>query len=241
MVATHYVWLAWAGSFLVPWLILFWLLPRYRSLMLWSSLVCLPFGLTEAFFLGTYWDPPSLFDLARRCHLDIEAFIFCFGIGGVAPVLFHALADRPPVIHPKTHHEFLFQPLYDVALLAPLVVFAAVMIVWQRPLYAGLLGFLVGVIGRLICRPDLAIKTIAGGPLFVLLYGAYLLLLMGLAPDYLNRYWLASGPGHLRIVGMPVAELAFAWGFGMYWSGLYEHVLWSLARPASCLPSKQVC
>jgi hypothetical protein len=233
MIPTHYVWLAWACSFLVPRLILFLALPRFRPLMLWSSLVCLPFGFTEPFFLGTYWDPPSLFDLARRCHIDIETFIYCFAIGGVAPLLYHLFFDQPAVVRPKTEREFRFQLAYNVALLAPSVVFAATLLVVQRPLVAGLLGFAIGILGRLACRPDLTIKTLLGGPLFLLYYLAFLVLLDCIAPGYFERVWLASGPAHVRILGLPVSELAFACAFGMYWSGLYEHVLWSIAWPES--------
>lgn len=74
MIPDTYVWLLWSCSFLVPWLALCAAFPRYREAMGWSSIMALPFGMTEPLFLGRYWDPPTLFDLARKAHFDLETF-----------------------------------------------------------------------------------------------------------------------------------------------------------------------
>jgi len=55
-----YVWLTWSCAFLMPWLGLFLWFPRDRKLMLWASLLTMPFGLTETLFVPRYWNPPSL-------------------------------------------------------------------------------------------------------------------------------------------------------------------------------------
>jgi hypothetical protein len=41
-----------------------------------------------------YWNPPSLFDLARTSGFDIESLIFSFGIGGIGAVLYNLLTGR---------------------------------------------------------------------------------------------------------------------------------------------------
>lgn len=51
---------------------------------LWTSLL----GLTEFLFVPAYWTPPSLFDLARKIHFDIESLVFSFAIGGLAVVIY---------------------------------------------------------------------------------------------------------------------------------------------------------
>ena len=78
MVHEEHVWLFWSSAFLVPWLGLYLRFPRQRKIMLWSSVLTMPFGLTEPLFLPQYWNPPSLFDLAQKTGFDLESLIFCF-------------------------------------------------------------------------------------------------------------------------------------------------------------------
>lgn len=51
MILDQLVWFVWASMFLLPWLILFLALPRYRKVMLWASVLTTPFGLTEPLFV----------------------------------------------------------------------------------------------------------------------------------------------------------------------------------------------
>src|SRR3990167_2463961 len=113
MISIQYVWLVWSTAFLIPWIILYAVIPSHRKVMLWTSAFTAPFGLTEPLFVPEYWSPPSLFDLARTTGFDIESLIFCFGIGGVGAVLYNVLtkqelrpvegedkAPRPPPLPP---------------------------------------------------------------------------------------------------------------------------------------------
>lgn len=50
----------------------------------WGSLACGLLGVTEPLFVPEYWDPPSILKVARW---DLESFLFCFAIGGVAAVV----------------------------------------------------------------------------------------------------------------------------------------------------------
>ena len=68
----HYVWLLWASAFLIPWSALFVFCPGKRRVMWRVSLVTAVFGLTEPIFVPSYWNPPSLFELAQRTRFDIE-------------------------------------------------------------------------------------------------------------------------------------------------------------------------
>src|SRR6516165_6513605 len=96
----HYVWLVWSIAFLAPWLALFVAFPRYRKVMVWTSVLTMPFGLTEPIFVPQYWNPPSLFDLAQRTGFDIESLIFSFAIGGVGAILYNILTRREPAALP---------------------------------------------------------------------------------------------------------------------------------------------
>lgn len=90
----HYVWLAWSSALLLPWAALYVATPQLRSVMLRSSAVTMLFGITEPIFVPEYWNPPSLFELARRTGFDSENLIFAFAIGGIGSVLYATLARQ---------------------------------------------------------------------------------------------------------------------------------------------------
>lgn len=50
----------------------------------WASAACGSFGITEPLFVPEYWEPLSIFKIWRW---DLESFIFCFAVGGIASVL----------------------------------------------------------------------------------------------------------------------------------------------------------
>ena len=61
----HYVWLVWSVAFLLPWSIIFLANTKHRTVMWRTSAVTALLGLTEPIFVPAYWNPPSLFELAR--------------------------------------------------------------------------------------------------------------------------------------------------------------------------------
>ena len=82
-------------------------------------------------------------------------------------------------------------------------------------------------------------KTLLGGLLFLVLYAAFMVLLVLFTPGYIERVWNLGDLSGVLIAGIPLEELAFGFAFGMYWSGLYEHFSWRAidARTASLLVS----
>ncbi len=59
--------------------------------------------------------------------------------------------------------------------------------------------------------------------------GCYIVFLVGLeviAPGYIDRVWNLQALSGITLGFMPLEELLFAIGFGMYWSGVYEHFTW---------------
>lgn len=230
MIPDQYVWPVWASAFLVPWLVLFASFPRHRKVMWWASLFTAPFGLTEPLFVPEYWNPPSLFDLAQTTGFDVESLIFCFAIGGVCAVLYNVLTRR--VEHPIPEMEKR-QPLHRhhyKALGSPFLVFLALYFFPWNPIYPGIVGMVVGAAATMACRPDLKTKTWVGGALFLAFYVIFLLALQLTAPGYIERVWNFKALTGVRLFGMPLEELLFAFGFGMYWSSVYEHFTWN--RPA---------
>jgi Lycopene cyclase len=222
----QYVWLIWASAFLIPWAGLYIFFPRQRKEMWWASLFTAVFGLSEPFFVPEYWNPPSLFNLARDTGFDIESIIFSFGIGGIGAVLYNVVtrkSARP--LAPGEKHKPLHRHHYW-AISSLFVSFIALNFLPWNPIYPAIAAMFIGGIANVLCRPDLKTKTWLGGVLFL---GFYILFLQGIrisSPGYIEGVWNLEALTGLSLIGMPIEELLFAFGFGMYWSGVYEHFTW---------------
>lgn len=222
----HYVWLLWSSAFLVPWGVLFLVNPPQRRAMWRTSLVTALFGLTEPIFVPVYWNPPSLFDLARRTGFDIESFVFAFAVGGIGILLYDAFATREVVPLPSAEHSRSRHRFHRAVLVAPFVLLVPAYLLPWNPIYPSIICLLLGALGSVICRPDLMRSTIVGGVLFLGLYGAFMLGLRWLAPGYIEAVWNLRALSGVLLYGIPLEELLFGLAFGMYWSGVYEHVTW---------------
>ncbi len=231
MIPRDYVWLVWSAAFLVPWLGLYAAFPLHRRAMLWSSLFTAPFGLTEPLFVPEYWSPPSLFDLAIRTGFDIESVIFCFGIGGVAAVAIDVLTRRVPVPVPEGERHHTRHRFHRWVLGAPFLVFVALWPLPWNPIYPGIVAMLVGGALTLWCRPDLKAHVALGGAVFVAYYTVFLAGLEVTAPrGYIEEVWNLEALSGIRLAFIPLEELLFAFGFGTYWSSVYEHFQWREAQ-----------
>ena len=222
----QYVWLIWSSAFLIPWLVVYLSFPSQRRAMLWASLFTTPFGLTEPLFVPEYWMPPSLFDLAENTGFDIESLIFCFGIGGIGSVFYNLLTQKiPQAVAACERHKSLHRHHYK-ALATPFVVFVALYFFPWNPIYPSIVAMFSGALSTVLCRPDLKRKTWIGGLLFLIYYAIFLAGLEWTAPGYIDRVWNMDVLSGVTVAFMPLEELLFAIGFGMYWSGVYEHFTW---------------
>ncbi|NOZ51984.1 MAG: hypothetical protein GXP08_02390 [Gammaproteobacteria bacterium] len=194
--------------------------------MLWASLFTTPFGLSEPLFVPEYWMPPSLFDLAENTGFDIESLIFCFGIGGIGSVFYNLLSQKiPQTVDTCVRHHALHRHHYK-ALAAPFIVFIALYFFPWNPIYPSIIAMFAGAVATILCRPDLKQKTWIGGLLFLVYYAIFLVALEWSAPGYIDRVWNMEVLSGVTVGFMPIEELLFAIGFGMYWSGVYEHFTW---------------
>ena len=228
-----YVWLLWSSAFLVPWALLYALAPAFRARMLRVSLATSLLGLTEPIFVPEYWNPPSLFDLAQRTGFDLESLIFCFAIGGLGALGYDALAGRALAPVPEHERHASRHRFHRLALAAPFVAFAPLYLLPWNPIYAGIAALFIGGLANVVCRPDLMRKTLLGGALFTGLYAIFMVLLIVAAPGYVERVWNLAALSGLGVGAIPLEELAFGFGFGMYWAGIYEHFAWHRQRRIS--------
>lgn len=222
----HYVWLVWSVAFLIPWLVLFLARPDRRRAMWRTSLATSLFGLTEPLFVPRYWNPPSLLELAQRTGFDVESLIFCFAIGGIGLVAYDALSGHriiPVDPHERNHRRHRFHRL---ALAAPILAFVPLFLMPWNPIYPSIASLAIGALAGMACRPDLTRRMFLGGALFGALYAVFILGLRISAPGYIEQVWNLHDLSGVLLAGVPLEELLFGITFGMYWSGVYEHLTW---------------
>lgn len=227
----HYVWLVWSVTFLLPWVWLYLANPGHRKVMLRVSLITALFGLTEPIYVPRYWLPPSLFELAQRTGFDIESLIFAFAIGGIGSVLYDTLTRRDIASVSLAERRNSGHRFHRWALLLPYFLFVPLYFLPWNPIYPSLMSLLIGAIASVMCRPDLMRKTLIGGLLFLGLYTVFMLGVVWFSPGYIEQVWNLPDLSGVLIAGIPLEELLFGFVFGMYWTGVYEHLTWTVTVP----------
>jgi hypothetical protein len=118
------------------------------------------------------------------------------------------------------------------ALFSPVIVFLVLYFLPWNPIYPSIVAMAVGAIATMACRPDLKAKTWIGGLLFLVYYFAFFIALIATAPGYVERVWNLPTLTGILLLGVPLEELLFALTFGLYWSSVYEHLIWRRLTPA---------
>ena len=184
-------------------------------------------GLTEPIFVPEYWNPPTLFDLAQRTGFDIESLIFCFAIGGIGAASYNALGLRRLQAIGATERHQTRHRFHRLAVATPFIAFVPLYLLPWNPIYAGIAALTIGGGAAVACRPDLLRNTLAGSLLFLGLYALFMLLLIATAPGYIDAVWNLAALSGARVAGIPMEELLFGASFGLYWAGVYEHLMWT--------------
>lgn len=208
------------------WLALYWYRKDLRKKIIFASLLFLPFGATQPLFVPSYWNPPVLYKFFGV--FDIESFLWCFFIAGIAAVLYEEIfrySLRKTGGRPRTSRS---SKIHTYTIYSLLGLLAAGMI------GAHTLGFSVLSISFLLVIPiilymiavrhDLWRESVVSGILFTGLYFFTLLSLTLFFPGYHEHAWTNSGLWGFRIYGFPLEEYCFAFLLGMMWSILYEEV-----------------
>lgn len=225
----QYAWFFWSILLLVIWALVYFSLKSKESkkemvmVSLWTSLL----RLTEPLFVPEYWNPPSLFDLAKKTGFDIESLVFAFGIGGLAVVIYerifrvrHKKIPTAEKHHPRHKYHIL-------ALLSAPIIFVLILVFTNfNPIYSTFIALTGGGFFTWYCRPDLKKKMFASAFIFTILYFAYFLTLIIFYPGYVETVWNLSAISGVLVLGIPLEELMFAFGLGFLWSSVYEHITW---------------
>ena len=231
--------LALSSALFAVWLLLYTLRADIRREMRWVSLGTMLLGLTEPVFVPAYWNPPTLWDLARRTGFDLESLLFSFAIGGIVFAAYDVIfgtAPAEPIAHERAHPRHRHHWLAVAS--APLLFGLLWALTALNPIDAAAIALVVGFLGTLYCRPDLWLKMLVSGGLFFLLYFAVFALFNRTFPGYVAAVWNLKAVSGVLLWGVPLEELMFAFTFGLYWSSVYEHLAWRRSRALPAPPAR---
>lgn len=228
----RYAFLVLSVALLAVWLILYAARPDLRRSMVRVSLGTMLLGLTEPVFVPRYWNPPTLWNLARQTGFDLESLLFSFGIGGIVFTAYDALFGQAPswsIAGERTHPRHRIHILAVVS--PPLLFMALLSLTAVNPIYAAAIAMTTGFVATLYCRPDLGLKMAVSGMLFLLVYFVVFVVVEMTFPGYVTAVWNMKALSGVRLWGVPLEELMFAVTFGLYWSSVYEHLTWRRTGP----------
>ena len=229
--APSYAYFLLSAVLAIVWGMLYGARPDLRRQILRISLGTMPLGLTEPVFVPAYWNPPTLFDLARRTGFDLESLLFSFAVGGIVFAAYNAMVGTAPAESMEAErHDPRHRYHLPAVLSAPAIFVVLLTATSTNPIYGAALGLTVGFLATLYCRPDLRTKMLASGALFLILYFVVFVVFNLAFPGYVAAVWNLGALTGIRIVGVPLEELMFAFTFGLYWSSVYEHLAWRRGR-----------
>ena len=231
----QYAWLLWSLLLLGIWAVVYALFKNRegrREMLIvsfWTSLL----GFTEPIFVPSYWNPPSLFDLAHRTGFDIESIVFSFAMGGIAVTLYDWIFAPHHFAMSNVEQHNLRHRYHWWALASAPIIFVVLLIATSfNPIYSSFIALIAGGLATWYCRPDLKKKMIASAFLFFGLYFFYFLTLIVVYPGYVERVWNLDALSGMLILGIPLEEMMFAFGIGFLWSSVYEHFAWRTLKRA---------
>lgn len=222
-----YAYLSLSGGLFVVWVTLYVLRRDLKTSMMRVSLCTALLGITEPLFVPRYWNPFTLFDLARRTGFDLESLLFSFSIGGIVFVVYELLFHVGPIVAIGDERHKERHRLHTLAVLSSPLLFGILNATTQlNPIYSSAIALVIGFFATLYCRPDLWRKMIVSGGLFVAIYFFVFAVFSAAFPGYVEAVWNLKAISGVRLVGVPLEELMFGFTFGLYWSSVYEHLTW---------------
>lgn len=166
-----------------------------------------------------YWTPPSLLGLnSKTGGYGIEDALFSFFAGGIAACLY-VLLFRVRV-STKTNRKLKKGHALSLALL-----FSSVIYVFT-PLNAIYFFIFLGFFGAAAIiwqRKDLFVHALAGGVIFMILYGLLFIIFNLLFPSFLGNYYHLERTSQIAFIGIPLEEYLYALTLGFMWAPIYEY------------------
>ncbi len=213
----------------VIWTIAYLVFGKLRRKILWSSLIALPFGVGDLYFIPNYWTPQTLFDLGIKYHVAIEGFLLMFFLGGIAGFVYEGVfKKRIPVVQ-KFCHPYCkcYTPL--IVTLVTFIVLVKAFPNWNI-IYPVIYACLASGGVAMIVYPKLRRHVVFGGIVFMFLYWFSLAVVDLFSPGWIVSTWNMATLSGITLIRVPIEEILFGFSFGVFWSPLFEETCSNLHK-----------
>lgn len=185
------------------------------------SLISLPFAFTEFMFYPDYWDPPFLFDAARKFGFGLEDFLFVATLGALSIGLFPAIARKQLQ---RFKSQSTPQVFLKIALLTGFALLGAV-VGWMAGFPAIFTGVVIMIaipsVVLLASRSDLWRYACMNGGTSLIAYVAVCMALEFILPGTFERYWHTDNLLNAFAGPLPVEELLYGFSTGFAAAVIY--------------------
>jgi hypothetical protein len=235
------------GGLGIAWFALFAYRNDLRAKMLWCSVYCaailsigflmlrilFPHLPPQEMITPGYWDPDTLFNLARITGgWSIEDILYMFFTGGIASAVYDVvLRKKVPPVSGSLFRRRKAATLIPAPVVVAMVLLLNVNLMWELIAFCA-----IGAAVIWISRPDLIRRSLLGGVCYAALYYVFLwLFFLHLSPEYLARHHDPANVSGIFVGVLPLEEMLFALFFGLMWSSIYEYA--KNIRPGPTSPS----
>lgn len=218
-----YEYLAWTALLGIFWIIAYASNPKLRQKIWWSSWIAFPFGLGDLYFIPNYWTPQTLFDFGIKYHVDIEAFLLMFFLGGLAAFIYEGIFKKQIPTAQKICHPVCKCYTSLITTLVAFIILTRGFPNWNI-IYPSSYACLIGGITAMLIYPKLRKHILFGGILFALLYWVSLAIVDIFSTGWIATTWNMTALSGITVLRVPLEEIFFGFSFGTIWAPLYEEV-----------------
>jgi hypothetical protein len=202
--------------FLAIWIVVFLYRKDLRRKILSMSLIAAPLGpLSEILYRRDYWQPVLLFGW----HIGIEDLLFAFCIGGISGAIYEEVWGRHySKRHLPNHHIVMWR----LMIFGLCWVIIGNLVLRFNSIYVSVWGFLLIALIILYVRHDLIASAFFSGILTggVMLF--FYLIFFRLFPGVLQEWWILKNISGVLVLGVPIEELMWGFGWGLVAGPAYE-------------------
>jgi len=222
MVSYQYTYIIGNLILILLWLALFWWRKDVRKEMLVVSPFFGIIGLlTEYYYIKDWWKPLTITGTA----IGIEDFIFGFGIGGVAAVIYEEIFKKKIRVRKISKIKDKERNLNFAVLIGLMAVIfvGTIHLLDFNTFKASVITILFPILVIYIKRKDLIDDSLATAVIVTLLSILGYALLNIISPGFIEEFWLFENIGKIIILGTPLEEIIWFFLIGALIGPLYEY------------------
>ena len=188
-----------------------------KEILIVSLLIGIGGPLSELWYLRDYWRPETF----NGWPIGIEDFLFGFFIGGIASSIYEEIFGKhhSKRVNRKHHWSWFIIP---VVALSVFVLNLLIFVFGVNSIYASISIFIALTLLILYFRHDLLVDSLMSGLLVgAIMFFGYLIFLT-IFPEAIHQWWILQNISGILILGVPIEELLWAFGWGMVGGPMYE-------------------